>query len=242
MNKALVINPTIRHKNGLGAYLNVWLADRLYVRAAVIDPDGQDRTTGFNTGLHGRDRASVFYEFGATPHFDSRKGELTGRYLVGSWYYHGPHEVFLDTKDGKRRRCRTDGTGLYVGFEQLVWKENDHLVDEQGLSVFGRYGVAHEDVSLIEHFWSCGGQYAGLLPRRDRDVLGFGMSQAILSDEYCKQLGRRANRETVYELYYSCRLTDWLIVSSGFQHITNAGGKKDDPHTMVAGLRVRIIY
>jgi porin len=106
--------------------------------------------------------------------------------------------------------------------------------------VAARYGHAcAEEVQKVEHFWSAGAQYTGLLPGRDKDVLGLGTAQGILSDDY-RIVEPDADRETVYELYYSIHLTPWLIVSPDFQYITNAGGDKSDPQAMVAGLRFKM--
>ena len=82
-------------------------------------------------------------------------------------------------------------------------------------------------------------QYEGVIPTRDSDVLGFGVAQGILADEY-RRVHARADRETAYELYYAIRLAPWLIISPDLQYITNAGGDKNDRHAMVAGLRIRM--
>ncbi|UCE59371.1 MAG: carbohydrate porin [Phycisphaerales bacterium] len=243
LNKALVANPTIPHKLGMGAYLKFRPTDWLYVQAAVMDPEARDRRTGFDTAFHGTDRVQFFWELGVTPEFGSAKGKLGGRYLVGSWYNPGPKEVFFDTLDGRRaRRYRNDDVGFYFGFEQLVWKENRDPEDTQGLTIFGRYGYAHDDTDMIEHFWSAGGQYAGLLPSREDDVIGFGVAQAILSEQYHKEIDPAADRETVYELYYAWHATPWCIISPDLQYVANPGGDKDDRDAVVAGVRLRVSF
>ena len=85
------------------------------------------------------------------------------------------------------------------------------------------------------------GQYEGLIPTRDKDVLAFGVAQGIFADEY-RRVNALADRETVYELYYAIHVAPWLIISPDFQYITNTGGDKDDPHTAVAGLRFRMSF
>lgn len=68
---------------------------------------------------------------------------------------------------------------------------------------------------------------------------GFGIAQGILADEY-RRIAPRADRETLYELFYSFHVTPWLTISPDFQCITNAGGRKGDPHAMIAGIRIRM--
>lgn len=93
--------------------------------------------------------------------------------------------------------------GFYFGFDQVCSKENPDPKDKQGFSIFGRYGFAHGDVNRVENFWSFGGQYVGLIPTRDEDTLGFGFAQAIQSSQFHEEVRPRANRETVYEVYYA---------------------------------------
>ncbi len=243
MNAALVGNPTIPHKKGLGAYVNIWPNDLLYVRAAVVDPQSKSRRTGFDTAFHGEDRWRLFGELGFAPLFHSEKGLLPGHYRFGTWYRPYARTVFLDNADGRHKpRSRSGDTGFYFGCDQLVWKENGNPKDQQGLSVFARYGSARDDVNKIETFWSVGAQYVGLVSGRDKDVVAFGMAQGILSNRYRREVDSGADRETVYELYYSYRATPWWIITTDIQFISNPGGKRDDRDAFVGGLRMRILF
>lgn len=243
MNAALVGNPTIPHKLGLGAYVNIWPTDLIYIRAAVIDPESKARRTGFDTAFHGEDRWRFFGELGLAPLFQSERGLLPGHYRFGTWYRPYPKTVFQGNADGRHQpRSRSGDVGFYFGCDQLVWKENSSPKDKQGLSVFARYGSSRDDVNKIETFWSVGAQYVGFVPGREKDVIAFGMAQGILSDRYRREINSRADRETVFELYYSYRATRWCIITPDIQFITNPGGHKDDRDALVAGLRMRLLF
>jgi len=237
-NRLLVGNPTIPHANAMGAYLNVWPTDSLYVRAMVVDPERSSRTTGFDTGLHGNANVRAFGELGLVPQFDSPNGKLLGHYRFGTWY--DPVEKTEFRRFG--RRTDSSDMGFYFGFDQVWWKENSDPKDKQGLSIFGRYGVAHGDVNRFEQFWSFGGQITGLIEGRDDDRLGFGFAQAIQSDEFHDNIRPRANRETVYEVYYAYQVSPWCVITPDLQFITNPGGDKDGRDAFVAGLRVRLWF
>ena len=140
------------------------------------------------------------------------------------------------------KRTRGDDVGLYLNFDQMVLKENDNPKDKQGLGVFGRYGFANGDVNKVNHFWSLGASYLGLVPTRDADVLGFGVAQSILSSQYRHNVNSLADRETVYELYYAIKVTPWLTVSPDLQVITNPGGNKDARDALMGGLRLKIVF
>ncbi|MHC4698232.1 MAG: carbohydrate porin [Planctomycetota bacterium] len=243
MNAALVANPTVPHGQKMGVYVNVWPTDWLYARAAVVDPETRKRRTGFDTAFHGEDRVRIFAELGLAPKFDSSRGKLPGHYRFGSWYESSPKEVFRNELGGLLApRSRSGDMGFYFGCDQFLFKENERPKDKQGLSVFARYGFARGDVNKIEHFWSVGGKYVGAVPGRNKDTLALGVAQGILSDQYRDEVRDRADRETVYELYYAFHVTPWCIVTPDIQFIANPGGDKDDRDALVAGLRLRILF
>jgi len=248
MNSALGFNQTIPVRKGLGAFVRVWPVDWLYVQGMVVDPDYSQTTCshgfgGFDTAFGGEDRFTAFWELGLVPRFDTARGRLTGHYRFGTWLDPGPKEIFVNNLGGLRTpQHRNDDMGFYFNFDQMVWKENDDPKDKQGLGVFARYGGAHADVNRINHFWSTGTAYQGLIESRDADVLAFGVAQSILSSRYRRNIDPRADRETVYELYYAIKLTPWCTITPDIQVITNPGGNKDARDALVGGLRVKIVF
>lgn len=247
MNQWFNFNPTMPVALGLGAFVKVWPVDWLYAQAAAIDPDA-DRdynrrgTGGWHSAFHDDAHFRGYWEIGFLPQhfFDDA---LPGRYAVGWWYDGAPKPIFRDTLGGLRTtKLRNDDVGFYVNIEQMVLKENDDPKDKQGLGVFARYGYAHEEVNRISDFWSLGAAYEGLIPDRDKDVLGFGVAQSILSDTYKREVNRLADRETVYELYYAVAVTPWLTITPDMQVITNPGGNNDARDAWVGGLRIKLVF
>ncbi len=240
LNRALVRNATIPPKKGLGVYVRWDFTDHAYLSAAALDAHSEDRQTNFNTAFHDEDEFRFFAELGCKPKLRSAKGELWGHYRLGTWYDPTRKMRFFDRGGGNRAE-RFDGGdwGFYFGFDQMIWKENDDLKAGQGIAVAARYGHARGEVNEIDGFWAFAAQYEGLIPTRDKDVLGLGVAQGILSREF-RRIHDRADRETVYEVYYAIKVAPWLVVSPDFQYIVNTGGGRDDPHTAVAGLRFKM--
>lgn len=240
MNSALFANPTIPHRSGLGVYANVWPVEWLYLRAAAIDNDARPTRTGFDSAFHDDDLFVGYAEVGLAPKWKTSKGALTGHYRFGTWYDPRSKEEFRNTLGGSlATQVDTGDYGFYFGSDQMLWKEKGDPTDDQGLSGFLRYGYAHEDVNRIEHFWSTGAQYRGAIPGRDRDTIGLGVAQAILSDDYQRELRPLADAETVYELYYAYEVARWVVLTPDFQYIVNPGGDSDDRDAFVFGLRLR---
>jgi porin len=247
MNRALVHNMTMPTSLALGAFVKFWPTDWLYMQAAAIDaePDNDRNrrgTGGWHSAFHDGAHFRGYGEIGFVPHYLFKKA-LPGKYALGGWYDGAIKPVFRNTFGGLfATRLRNDDAGFYINVEQMLYKEQPDPKDQQGLGIFARYGYAPEEVNRIEHFWSVGAVYEGLFEHRDKDRLGFGVAQSILSDAYEREVDPLADRETVYELYYSIMVTPWLTITPDVQVITNPGGRNDARDALVGGLRIKLVF
>ncbi len=217
--------------------------DWLYLAAGVADAESNVVETGFRTAYHGPCDLFSMYEFGLTPTWDTPWGKLPGNYRFGMWYDPQPKEKFFNSRNDRIRHAplKRDDTGFYLSFDQAVWRENREVEgDEQGVGWFFRYGYAHGDVNTIEHSWSTGAQYLGLIPTRDEDVLGFGVAQSVLSKDL-RLTKADPHRETALELYYNIKLLPWLTLSPDFQWILRPGGETGRD-AFVAGVRLQATF
>lgn len=227
----------------LGAIVTYTPCAAFYIQAGITDADAEFNETGFKTAFHGPDDVLSMYEAGWTPTFETSRGKLPGHYRFGAWHDSQRKERFYDDLGGRRRTVpvKRGDWGVYANFDQVVTRENPEVEDdEQGLGMFFRYSLAEGDVNFIEHFWSIGFQYEGLIPTRDADVLGFGVAQGIITGDV--RLYRESpHRETALETYYSFQAYPWMTISPDFQWILRPGGL-DGPDAFVAGLRMRIVF
>lgn len=227
---------------GLGALLIVQPLDWLYFGLGAADAQADGRETGFRTTFHDEDYFFGGFELGLLPVWETPWGKLPGGYRFGMWYDPQPKAVFFNDLGGRRLTVpfQRDDLGFYFNMDQMLWKENSaDEADAQGLGMFFRYGFAHEDCNPIEHFWSIGAQYQGLIPTRDDDVLGLGFAQGMLSGRLRDLDG--GDRESVYELYYNALVLPWLNVTPDFQYIVNPGAA-DGRDSFVAGLRMQMSF
>ena len=235
LNAALVNNPTIPFpQRGLGAVVSMKLTDSWYVSAGVGDASARDGLTGFSTAFEGAHETLSLYETGYIAALPSANGPLHGAYRVGLWYDTVPRDRFDGEGD-----CRNN-TGLYVSMDQVLLKEKDDPKDTQGLGAFARFGFADAAVNPVKFFWSIGGQYRGLLPGRDADVLALGVAQGRLSD--APGAGFTARSETAVETYYSFEVTPWLHVAPGIQYIFNPGGLREARDAVIVGVRIQAAF
>lgn len=246
MNTALVNSPNLPgafYQYPLGMQLVLTPCKWFYAAAGVFDAQIDSIETGFETAFHGDAWTMSLYELGLTPTWKTPWGDLPGHYRVGLWYDPQTKPQYYNDLNGRRRTVpmRSDDLGFYSSFDQMLFRENPSSEgDEQGLGVFARYSYARADVNTIEHAWSCGGQYLGLIPTRDADVLGFGVAQGSLS-KGLRYEGGEPNRETVLELYYNCQLLPWLSFTPDMQWILNPGGE-NGRDAFVIGFRFQAIF
>jgi porin len=227
---------------GLGAQLVIEPLDWMYFVIVAADAQAEPLKTGFGTTFHDEDYFFGGLEVGFLPVWETGWGKLPGGYRFIMWYDPQDKEKFFNDLDGRRLTVPTkrDDLGFAFNMDQMLYKEQpDNDADSQGLGMFFRYGYAHQDVNEIEHFWSIGAQYQGLIPTRDDDVLGFGFAQGIPSDKWGAL--ERLKRESVYELYYSAVVFPWLIVTPDFQYIVNPG-LQDGDDSFVAGVRLQMSF
>ncbi len=243
LNPALIGAANVRMPDlGLGAQVVVEPVDWFYFGIVAADARADGRKTGFKTTFHDEDYFFAAVELGFLPVWETAKGDLPGGYRFGVWYDPQPTEKFFNDLGGRITTVpmKRDDIGVYVSMDQMVYKEHaEDVADEQGLGVFFRYSFAHDETNEIEHFWSLGAQYLGLIPTRDDDVLGFGFAQGIISDEL-HALGS-GDRESVYELYYAAQVFPWLVVTPDLQYIVNLGAE-DGRDTFVAGVRIQMSF
>ena len=231
MNGALVNNPSIPFPdNGLGVMIYAEPVDGWYIGLGAADAEADARESGFSTVADGDSKYFYIAETGLVKTCESANGPLTGVYRVGIWSDHGPKEHL----DGSG--ARANDTGFYLSVDQDIYRENAE--DDQGLSLFARFGWANRDINAITHFYSAGGQYKGLLPGRESDVLGLGVAHGELSGD----ASFTADHERVVECYYNIEIAPWIQVSPSLQWVENPGGTNAVNDAVIAGVRAQIAF
>lgn len=143
---------------------------------------------------------------------------------------------------GLEGNYRVYGTldGALPGGTKLVRKNafgfgasiDQQLTDK--LTVFARYGRRDDSAYRTKSAWSTGFQYAGTIPARKDDLLGFAYGQI--------QVAGAASDEKLAELYYKVKVSDQIAVSPLVQYLINPEGDRDRNNVVVMGLRTRISF
>jgi len=231
LNGALVNNPTVPFPSvGLGAALVARPMAWLYFAGGVGDAAATGRSIDVDNAF---DETFYVGETGILSKIPSPSGDLVGAYRIGAWYSPQSCER-LDGSGGEV----AGHAGWYASVDQMVWRENAKKGDTQGLGLFGRFGSADERVNEIKTFWSAGGQYQGLIPTRDDDVIAAGFA----TGRFSKDAGLSAQAESVAEAYYRFEVFKWLQVTPSIQYVWSPGGDKSVDDAVAFAIRAFILF
>lgn len=204
-------NPTV------GATADIALAEGLHLNVGSFNGGAPSQLTTWGWSQEGR-----VYSIAQLKYSYSLDG-LPGDIQNGYWYSSGDYAAL----DGSRT---IDGNyGIYGGFDQMVWLEDDEET-KQGLGVFGIYSFAPQDRNNVQNHFAGGVVYRGLLPGRDADMTGVGYTVADFSNA---RIGY--NSEKLIEMFYKIHITSTMILQPAIQYISSPSGFRDD--TIVAGFR-----
>jgi porin len=234
MSTFLDNNPLVPLRIGLGADLILTPTPWLDLALGTADADNAPRRSGWDTAFDGAGSLMGYAEATARARLGGPFGGLPGSYRVGVVYDNARRTAF-GSDDSSRGHF-----SVYLNLDQLLFREEGEQT--QGLGIFARWGRADPDVSRIRTFWSGGLHYEGLLPTRDRDVLGLGFYGAVGSKRYRSRVDPDFEGETGMELYYKIILTPWLHVTPDVQLILDPGGDAASRDALVLALRLRVAF
>lgn len=238
LNNNRVIGPA---RVGLGGVVFFDPVEWLGFTVAAVDGQAKQFGHGFDTTFHGQRDFFAWLQTDIRVKLKGPNGDLPGTYRIGVIYDPRRKERFRPPNlERWPVRPQRGDYGLYLSFDQLVYRERPDSL--QGLGLFFRYGVRRSDINRLDDFWSAGFQYQGLLPERDEDVFGFGMYTTSASDRYRRWVNRDFKRETGFEMYYNIQVTPWMWITPDFQVVSDSGGLRSRDNAIVFGVRTRISF
>jgi porin len=227
----------------VGARLRLLPTPGVFVQAAVLDGVAGDpgNPRGTQITLDPDDGVLVLTEIGY------QRGAEEGRFLraaVGGWLYTTRFDDVLDVDPVGNPRRRHGTHGLYGLVEGELFREAEGR--GQGLSGFLHAGVADQNVNHLHYTVAGGVAYTGLIPGRDEDVAGFGVSAGFNGGKF-KQAQRLAgspvaDAEVVLEWTYRLKLFPWMSLQVDAQYIINPGTSRTTPDALVFGLRHKVRF
>ncbi len=247
MNPAFVFNPVSLRTApysamGGGAILffpNLRDPDPAILQFTALGAKGQPDTVGWDDDFEDGTNFSLEY---SQP---SRFLDLPGRHLFGGTYNSGDFALLdqnprtlLEFLLGLGPLDEQEGSwSFYYNFHQYLFTEQQDPT--QGFGLFGRYGIADEDTSVVDQFYSIGLGGKGIIEGRDQDRFGVGYFHLSLSDELPNFISPMLFDDADgMEVFYNIEINPWLHITPNFQLINPSDRRVGD--TYVAGIRVKI--
>lgn len=227
--------PSVFPVTGLALRARYQVTPEFGVRAALVEgiPGDPEDSTAFKIDLDDGGGTFLIGEADWQP-----AGFQFLRLGLGAWRY----TMQFERQDGAGTE---DGSAGFYGFaEGIVFTEPGS--DGQGLSGFIRVGRADETVNQFGSYQGAGLVYTGLLPGRDSDVLGLGVSSVVNGDDFVDSVrgaGDRVDRrETVFELTYWAEVLPWLSVQPSVQYTVNPDTDPDIDNHLAVAVRLGITF
>jgi len=220
---------------GLGLRALYEFNDAWYAQAGVYDGDIYDDASGDPTinqhGVHfelgnGQGWTSL-YQVGYNGFNVSDGTDLPGWYRLTAWY----HSSVFDKHDGSK----SNGiTGVFASVDQLVYREEG----DQGLGVFGRFGISERDRARFHWTFDAGLHYTGLIPGRAEDVTGL----ALIYGKHSSEITTTKSHEYVAEMTYQFQLSPAIYLQPAVQYINRPSGDSTVDDAWVFGLRAGFTF
>ncbi len=200
--------------NGPGIFPNPALTLRLrgefnavYAQAALIDGHPGTADDPFTPSFSWTKEQGVLVIAEGGIVSGGEDGGARSKFAVGAWWY--PPSTEMPLPNG----------GAYLLAEQQVLREDG---GDEGLSLFTRIGFADLRLNRYRANFSGGGVYTGLIPGRDEDRLGLGVTFAqrntLLDPADQEGLPDRSGEVSI-ELAYRIQLLSSISVQPDFQYV-----------------------
>jgi porin len=240
MNGAFNLNPvtwqTSPYSTLGGGFIGLLGDEKQHiVTAMVYDGDGVIDEDGFDTAFE--DKTTYATAVRLQTNFFDQVGHQWFGFLYGEGDYAGQggdaYTILPDPPPGTVDF--QDTWAFFYNFDQqLIPEPND---PNQGWGVFGRFGLADEDASVIHTFYSLGFGGVGLLPGRDHDRFGLGYYYMEFADDRVEAV-LPEDEEHGGEVFYNMAITPSFNLSTNLQVIE--GGLRGADTAVVGGFRARI--
>jgi len=208
--------PSTYPNTSLGLRVRQTINDQWSVQGAVLNgmADLPDSSRAIDVQINKQNGALAIGEVDFTPFARTK-------IFAGYWMYTGLFDTQNEFNDDGTIRQVWGSQGAYVGAATRLYT----IDGPRGLDGFVNFGVADGRVNQVDRTVNVGLTWTGPFDARPHDKLGFGVSVAHAGQPFADaQLAEDTivhRYETVFELTYRARLTEWLTVQPDLQYIVH---------------------
>lgn len=263
---------------GLASRIKIKPHEQVEFLAGIYEGDPSDNGKnihGVNYHLSGSQGLMLIFEgaYHQRVRWNDTMKPLPGSVKFGSWVHTNDTDHLLVTDDAGDPVRRRNNYGFYGLIDQMIFRErkaetenrtseirtpsHEAEGEEQGLGMFLQFGGAPSDRNLVAYYFGAGLNYTGLIPKRDKDILGVAVANAFMSRKARKaraeeidafipgtgdEPGQLMANESTLEMTYRIQLHERLALQPDYQIVFNPSGEKNIKTAHVFGLRFEITY
>ncbi len=235
-------------KNGPSIFPNSSVAFRLkyefpndiYLLAAAFDgiPGTPDNPNSESFVISKNDGLLLSFETG----LDNQSSNFY-KYSIGAWYYTSNFVQLTNSPSSKMKTVKGN-YGAYLSAERKIFSESE--IDDQGLSVFFRFGINNRKINKIDSYLGAGLNYQGLFPGREKDILGLAIASSRNNSTFISYMESEGinlyEYETNLELTYEFHLSSDINVQPDFQYIINPEAAYNNTNSFLIGTRLKMYF
>ena len=223
--------------NSLALRFKAELPQDFYAMAAVFDavPGRPGHNHGTQLRLDAKTEGAVLIGEGGWQEKDADDKVIT-KLGIGAWTY---------SKSFRRLAGASpdDGSETARSYGAYLLAEREIA---PGFIGFFRYGRANAAVNRFVDNATAGFLWAGPIPSREEDRLGFGISLARNGADFIdasSEAGTATKKsETAYELFYDLVLSKNVSLQPDLQYIANPGMNPEHRDAVVGMLRAKVVF
>lgn len=202
----------------------------LYMQTAVFEAQAGSSqiAKGTHFKINSADGRLQISEFGFTG-----TEENPYKYSIGYWSFSRTFDHIENTitdSDGNTFPQKAGSSGAYVSMDHSLTKN---------FSAFLTYGFATTESNYIKDDLTLGFSVTGLIPKRNKDRLGFGLSRITPGKEYLHTQSITSH-ETAYELTYRVEVSPGVVVQPDLQYIIHPGLNPSLQDAFITTLRLEL--
>src|SRR3990167_6601279 len=152
-----------------------------------------------------------------------------GDFAIGVWRHTGKIA-------GPPTISEKNTSGYYLFGTQRLWYRNPGL-DASGISIFYQYGKNNSEALEMTQYLGGGVTAFGLVPHRENDSMGFGISLSWLNHHSFNR-----STELMYQGYYQAKVVNFLYLEPAISYIPTPGASKELPASWAWTLRAIFIF
>jgi porin len=210
--------PSTFPNTSLGIRIRQKINDQLSIQGALLNgmADLPDSSRAIDVQINKQNGALAIAEVDYTP-------IARTKIYAGYWTYTGLFDTQNEFNDDGTVRQVWGSHGAYVGAGTRLYT----IDGPRGLDAFVNFGVADDRTNVVDRSVNAGLTWTGLIDSRPADKLSFGVSVAHAGSPFqgaqIAELGSVFQYETVFEVTYRAKVTDWLTVQPDVQYIMHPG-------------------